>query len=196
MNWKNILISSIAFIVILTACQSAKELHYFRSGGNYYRLKINETSFASKARYLSGYFDDKAVDKYFSEMSQPDSGKFFEWVGNEPRGTQLVMILSTNSTTIAEQIGNLASNEELLQTVALMAKQNKIEQGRASAIQIKDLTRIRNNIISAGNAWLDTANVTNANRNIADFLRNLQLHTRDKLDLSNLDSALAKYKTN
>jgi hypothetical protein len=60
------LIGIISVTIVLISCQSAKELHYFKTGGNYYRLMIDEKSFASKARYLSGYFDEKAVDKYFS----------------------------------------------------------------------------------------------------------------------------------
>jgi hypothetical protein len=183
------------FVCAIFGCQSAKELHYFKSGGNYYRLRINESSFASKSRYLSGYFDEKAVDKYFSEMSQPDSGSFTEWVSGT-KGSQLVMILSTNSNSIAEQIGNLASNEALLENIAILANKDKIEQGKANANELKELKQTGESILTAGNAYFPAADSNNIKRNVMDFLDNLRLKVKGKITLNNIDSAVSKYKIN
>jgi hypothetical protein len=180
--------------LIMSGCQSAKELHYFKSGENYYRLRINESSFASKARYLSGYFDEKAVEKYFSEMSQPDSGKFVEWVSSQGRGSQLVMILSTNSTSIAEQIGQLASNEELLENVAMLANKDKITQSKVSANEMSELIKLKENIITAGDAYFPSADTNNIKNNIKDFLDNMRLNGKGKLSIQTLEQTASKFK--
>ena len=181
-------------LVLINSCQSARELHYFKSGDNYYRLQINEKSIASKSRYLSGYFDEAAVDKYFSEMGQPDSAKVVEWISNQNKNAQLVMILSTNSNSVAEQIGNLASNEELLETIAMMANKDKLSQGKLSASEMGDLKKMTGDISSAASSYFDNATTSTLKTSIKDFLNNLNLNAKGKLKLENLDSALAKYK--
>ncbi len=187
------LIGIISVSIVLISCQSAKELHYFKTGGNYYRLMIDEKSFASKARYLSGYFDEKAVDKYFSEMSQPDSGKFVEWVSSQGRGSQLVMILSTNSTSVAEQIGQLASNEELLENIALLANKDKITQSKTTAYELSEIRKMNEDVLKAGDAYLDTATTTTIRQNVRDFLDNLRINTGGKLVLPSLGTAISKF---
>ncbi|MBL7739586.1 MAG: hypothetical protein JNK14_10220 [Chitinophagaceae bacterium] len=180
-------------LVIISGCQSARELHYFKSDGNYYRLKINEKSFASKARYLSGYFDERAVDKYFSEMSQPDSAKVVQWLTNHGENVKLVMILSTNSNSISEQIGNLANNEDLLETVARLANKDKIAQSNIANSEIDNYKSMAGNIAAACTTYFATATVTDIKTNISDFLSHLKGNARGKLQLENLNAAIAKY---
>lgn len=182
-------IFSIVFLAcVLGSCQSAHEIHYFKSGGNYYRLRIDEHSFASKARYLSGYFDEKAVDKYFSDMSQPKDT--VEWVTSENKNAQLVMILSTNSNSVAEQIGNLASNEELLENVALLSNKDKITQGKVFTNSLAELKLLTAGIINAGNTYIDSATTTNIQQRLKDFLNNLSSSSKGQLELQGLATAL------
>ncbi len=184
----------ILFLIVLLAdgCQSAKELHFFKSGDNYYRLKINESSIASKSRYLSGYFDESAVDKYFSEMSQPKDT--VKWLTSSNRNAQLVMILSTNSNSVAEQIGNLATNEQLLENVAMLANKDKFEKGYEFAKLSAELKKVKSNIQTAGNAYIESATGETILANINDFLSNLKITAKDHLTLTNLDSAIKKFK--
>ena len=189
------ILSAILLGILLSSCQNARELHYFKSGDNYYRLRITESSFASKARYLSGYFDQKALDKYFSEMSQPDSGRFADWVG-QSQGSELVMILSTNSTAVAEQIGQLASNEELLENIALLANKSTINEAKAIPVKMENFTKVNKAMISAGNVYIEPSDTSNIKVNISDFLNALKRLSKDKMILSNIDEAIYKYKQN
>lgn len=54
------------------------ETHYFRSKkdpANYYKLRVHGGTFLASSRYISGYFDEDAVNNYFNEMSQPANGQ-------------------------------------------------------------------------------------------------------------------------
>ncbi len=89
---------------------------------NYYRVTVRGRAVASQARYVSGFFDEKAVEEYFGEFSQPKGGKFFtesEPVDDEPidprlEHRSLVLLLSANSDAVAGQIGALAENEQVM----------------------------------------------------------------------------------
>ena len=132
----------------LSGCMSFKETHLFRDNtanvSNYYRLKINGYTFLSKSRYVSGYFDDNAVLEYFGEFSQPDTSisvflkkkrKAKEDVlsktsktelAGEIAGKKLVMILSANSKGVADQIGSIAENQQLVNAISSMVSQDDL----------------------------------------------------------------------
>src|SRR4051794_298126 len=77
------------FLIMLTAislagCASVfDEKHFFKSKAvdaqgqpvNYYRVEVKGTTMLSSSRYISGYFDESAVDRYFNECSQPACGQ-------------------------------------------------------------------------------------------------------------------------
>ena len=70
-------------VLLLSGCMSSfSERHFFKSEDaygnpvNYYKLSVSGKNFLSSTRYLSGYFDEKAVDAYFNQFSQPDKGLF------------------------------------------------------------------------------------------------------------------------
>ncbi|MBL8300014.1 MAG: hypothetical protein JNN30_16870 [Rhodanobacteraceae bacterium] len=58
----------------LNGCATFSEVHFFASGPNaeternYFRLKISGNARFSSARYISGYYDERAVDLFFNEM--------------------------------------------------------------------------------------------------------------------------------
>ncbi len=131
----------------MTGCVSFRETHLFRDNTpnvpNYYKVNIKGSTFFSKTRYVSGYFDEAAVLEYFGEFSQPDSSiadyltsvKRPESSSNnstsdvkltgEIEGKRLVMILSSNSKAVADQIGALAENQQLMDALTSMATQEK-----------------------------------------------------------------------
>jgi hypothetical protein len=103
------------------------------------------------------------------------------------------MILSTNSTSVAEQIGQLASNEELLENIALLANKDKITQSKTTAYELSEIRKMNEDVLKAGDAYLDTATTTTIRQNVRDFLDNLRINTGGKLVLPSLGTAISKF---
>lgn len=123
---------------------------------NYYRVTVRGRAFASRSRYVSGFFDDKAVEEYFGEFSQPDGGtlpsaaKDADGAPEECKGhsaereeckavddtaidqrlenRSLVLLLSANSDAVAGQLGAMAENEHLMDVVGTMLSRGNQEQ--------------------------------------------------------------------
>ena len=136
--------SSLLFAILLIfpsllGCVSvAKEHHFFKSidrtGNpvNYYRVTVHGSTSFSSSRYLSGFFDEETVDRYFNEFSQPKGGKFLSdpLVPSENKivsldkrhdDRKLVVLLSSNSDQIATELGSLAEGKEISGLVAAFA---------------------------------------------------------------------------
>jgi hypothetical protein len=71
----------VATALLLGACSTTfNERHFFKSPGakgaapNYYRLDIKGNVRFSSARYVSGYYDETAVDLLFNELKSPKPG--------------------------------------------------------------------------------------------------------------------------
>ncbi len=152
----------IVILIVMCSCQSSKELHYLKQGENYYRLNINQKAFLTSSRYMSGNFDEMAVDYFFGELARPDSAKIVtppvrivSKEGTEiPENKNLIFILSTNSKEVADQIGNFASNEETLRQIALLSKKDIILEKKIInknlkylEIEIKDYIKIGDEFI-------------------------------------------------
>lgn len=113
-------------MLLLAGCVSRfGERHYFKSEDgqgapvNYYRVTVKGGTFLSESRYLSGYFDEAAVDAYFSQASAgkgfPSAGKGkVQSVDESLRDRKLVLILSANSDAMAGEIGQIADNAALM----------------------------------------------------------------------------------
>lgn len=112
--------------LLLAGCASRfGEHHYFKSEDgegapvNYYRVTVRGGTFLSNSRYLSGYFDEEAVDTYFSQASTgkgfpPASKGKLQPVDEALRDRKLVLILSANSDAMAGEIGQIADNAALM----------------------------------------------------------------------------------
>ena len=145
-------------VIVLASCQSSKEVHFFKQGNNYYRVKINECAFLSSSRYVSGYYDDHALDNYFGEIhrASADSSGNFQRISADgttarkdsnnvlPDYTKLVFILSTDSKAVSDQIGNFAQNEQTLEILARLSNKDVIKQNQ----------EIKNNIDNASKQGL------------------------------------------
>lgn len=186
---KHSLLVILTFLAI-TSCQVGHEIHYFKEGKNYYRITIHESSFASKSRYMSGFYDEAALDKYFGEMSQPvesDSTKAADVSFYNPtNGDRLqidsnkrfVMILSTNNNVVSNQISAFADNEQILESIARLSKKSKIEESNkyvadaaASYKRNKSVTDLGDQFISGIDSL---ASVSKVKGNIAIFLQYLK----------------------
>ena len=69
------LTTTISALVMSSCATTFKENHYYQSINpktqrvtNYYRLTVNGYAVMSSARYVSGYYDERAVDLYFNEV--------------------------------------------------------------------------------------------------------------------------------
>jgi hypothetical protein len=130
---------------------------------------VKARAFASKSRYIAGYFDEKAVDYYFSELSKNDSVSFIAkktTVKGEPEtetlsnndNTKLVMILSTNSDVVSNQIGNLAQNEQTLEMLARLANKEKIAENAKLNQELSDVYSQNDGIIKTGEKYIINLN--------------------------------------
>ncbi len=125
-----------------------RETHYFKSetpkaaqAPNYYRLTVEGNTLFSSARYISGYFDEESINAYFNEFSQPSGGAILppgprpdpssggaggrtggagevQPIAKGLKGRNLILILSSNSDDVANQIGALATNKQFTASLA------------------------------------------------------------------------------
>lgn len=154
--------------LLLTACVSRfGEKHYFRSEDesgapiNYYRVTVKGGTFLTNSQYLSGYFDEDAVNTYFGQTSskpgqKPGGVKLTPVNGDETR--RLVLLLSSDSDTVASDIGQLADNTALMDDLTNLivggnsiSKKLRVEQAKALALVSKS-ERLLGNLPEKGSA--------------------------------------------
>lgn len=138
---------------LIFSCTSFKEDHYFQSVGkengkatNYFKLQVKGGAQLSQARYIAGYYDERAVDLYFNELKKVSNGEtfiqpIFPDELKEPGSTEtiqplspnnqkgaFVMILSTNAQAVANAIGQFADNQIIADSITNLANQNILKQ--------------------------------------------------------------------
>jgi len=151
------LVKLICFAILLSVTWSCTttfgENHYFQATdlktgevSNYYRLTVKGYAFMSSARYVSGFYDERAVDMFFNEMKIADTkstdtttGKIFVDQQIDP-GTQtkitplspteangaFVMILSSNASSVTNTIGQFAENQIVADAVTNLANRDLV----------------------------------------------------------------------
>lgn len=134
-----------AFVIVaaglLAGCMSRfNEQHFFAAADpkvdNLFRVKVSGYTLLATSRYLSGYFDESAVDAYFNEFSQPEGGALRPSPSDDQRGavvpvnadpnTRLVLFLSSNSDAAADQIGAIAQNENVAAALERIINRDQI----------------------------------------------------------------------
>lgn len=153
MTYRIILFISVA--LLLGGCVTFREAHLFKDNTpgipNYYKLHISGYSLFGKTKFVSGYFDEKAVEEYFGEFDQPDNYNFvkaetLDSVNGEEKETELVgelknkklvMILSTNSKAVSDQIGAIAENQQLNATFMAMASKEQLLDYQRAKMEVK-----------------------------------------------------------
>ena len=137
----------------MTGCSATvKENHYFaafkdtspgvREPVQFYRLTVQGDAKFSNARYLSGYFDERAVSLFFNEMRSPTNSKLFDdtiKLPGAPDGSKLqalsptpdngafVLILSTNADAIANAIGSFAESQVVSDALTRMLNKDRFQ---------------------------------------------------------------------
>ncbi|AZA91763.1 hypothetical protein EG343_14635 [Chryseobacterium nakagawai] len=109
---------------------------------NYYKVEISGYSFLSSSRYISGYFDQNAINTYFNEFTQPENGNILKnnTFTNET-GNELVLIFSTNAKAITNQIGSISKSQTVLNSLASIVEKGKTEESKKinSQLEILDI---------------------------------------------------------
>ncbi|MEN1706433.1 MAG: hypothetical protein AAGJ54_13095 [Planctomycetota bacterium] len=136
-------VSAAVTLITLSGCGSGKisERYHFpgvRDGEvvNYYRVDVEGRVEGTQLRYVSGFFDEDALNRYFNTFSQADNGTLISYNDPEPNpevsvaageerdpdpqklNRKLVMLLSQNSEVVADEIGGLAQSEAFATVVS------------------------------------------------------------------------------
>jgi len=119
---------------------------------NYFRVEVSGSTMFCSARYISGYFEEDIVNQYFNEIGQPDKGRVLPLgqsatseqtnssdgkgdvtpaTSSKPpqqlKNSALVLLLSSNSDDIANQLGALAQSEEFTASLARLVASSRFE---------------------------------------------------------------------
>lgn len=151
----------VSVLLVLAACSTNfREDHYFKSVGNtgdkptnYFRLRITGEADFSSARYIAGYYDERAVDLFFDEMKSASSSNDAKidplFQGGEidlgegekiaPLSPTLengafLMIFSTNAKAVANTIGQFAESQVAADAITNLVNRDQVkEAARAKA---------------------------------------------------------------
>lgn len=165
--------STVALAAVLSgACATSfSENHFFRlpsddgmSATNYFRVRISGSAQLSSARYVSGYYDERAVDLFFDEMKSaaPDSttgiasifeggeialgtkGQTVEPLAPAPEHGALLMVFSTNAKAVTNAIGEFAESHVAADAIINLTNRHQVrELARAEALGKADEQRIK-----------------------------------------------------
>jgi hypothetical protein len=121
---------------------------------NFFRLKVDGSTSFTNARYLSGFFDERAVDLFFNEMKAPANQKLFD-ESIKPPGQAAneafkplspstegayVLILSTNADSIANAIGSFAESQVVADALTRAFNKDKFAGKAQSDVEVGTLT--------------------------------------------------------
>jgi hypothetical protein len=159
---------------LLTGCvTSFKEDHYFKSVGpspeaqNYFRLRITGRATFSSARYIAGFYDERAVDLFFDEMKSASSeddakietlfqggqidlaaGQKIVPLAPELENGAFLMIFSTNARAVANTIGEFAESQVVADAVTNLVNRDEIRE-TARAVTAQKVAEERATAISS-----------------------------------------------
>lgn len=135
----------------LGGCTSFSQVYHFQSAAaangvpNFFRVKVEGDAQTAKARFLAGFYDERAVDLYFNELKPSDQyiRKLFENDQKAPgedtvtkpltpdksRGT-FVMIFSTNPKAVTDAIGNFAESQVVADSITNLVNRRELDAAR------------------------------------------------------------------
>lgn len=200
----------VAILLCFSGCMSGfSETHFFKSEDaygnpiNYYKLSVSGRNFLSSTRYLSGYFDEKAVDAYFNQFTQSDKGLFVGTITTEGSnvrpiddalaGRKLVLLLSSNSDAIAQQIGQFSNNQAVMSDLTRIIYRDHIKDAQ-SAKTSADFQQIRGKALAdIGDRVIgglpDDADQATAEANLLFYANRLAAEFDNSIPFKSLDEA-------
>jgi hypothetical protein len=153
----------IAALCVTLTCGCAsqvQERHYFatfsepapgtRVPTQFFRVSVDGSSTFANSRYLTGYFDERAVSLFFNELKGSSSGKLFlddqKNPGTDTKLTPLnapagegafVLIMSTNADSIANTIGSFAESQVVADSLTRVLNKDRFrEKTRSDALLV------------------------------------------------------------
>ena len=143
----------------VASCTTFQEDHYFAEGvegasdPNFLRVRVKGGAVFSSARYVAGYYDERALDLFFNEIKSDANNpgkipKIFEAESTSPgTSTKLVplqdpsqsadnksgtftMIFSTNATAVANAIGAFAESNAVADAVINLLNEERVKAAR------------------------------------------------------------------
>lgn len=172
-----LLLAGAATMVLCSGCMvSHQEVQHFRSEQtppNYFRLSIESHGYFTRAKYSSGFYDEKALDLFLNEFGHKDYSKS----GNQSSETQpnttdssgqgdsltpggdgfqiksltskgvYAFIFSTNADEIASTIGAFAENQVAADYISALVNQERIltlkEKEKELSQNVKSLPAVK-----------------------------------------------------
>lgn len=175
------LLTALLAAAMLAGCGTViHERHFFasfvddpdgkREPAQFFRVKVDGSTSFSNTRYLTGYFDERAVSLFFNEIKAPANQKLFDdatVIPGAPAGTKLtplsptgdngafVLIMSTNADAVASTIGSFAESQVVADALSRMLNRDRVKakiqsdatlsvqkaEGGALVAQVEALTR-------------------------------------------------------
>lgn len=215
---KSLLELSAYLILVIGAegCLSAfDEKHYLRSDArqpdgspmNYYRLTVNGQTFLSSSRYLSAYFDEKAMNTYFNEISQPAEGRLSPTTqcsdadsgnGTQPLdgnliGKKLLLILSSNSDAIATGIGSLAQSDDVTNNLTRILGNGRFKAAADAKQEVGVQKAVATSVVAEGTSEVtglpDSPTQARAQEALLNYANRLAAYLGHRGTFSTLDQA-------
>lgn len=146
-------VAALAAALLLAGCAATvHENHFFaafkdgvegapREAVQFYRLRVDGDAQFANARYLSGYYDERAVSLFFNELQGPKNAKLFDDNQTLPGsgGTKIqplnptagegafVLIMSSNADSIANAIGSFAEAQVVADAMTRMLNKDRFQ---------------------------------------------------------------------
>lgn len=165
----NVALRGALVTLALTLCGCAatvRENHFFaayraNSGVNrepvqFYRVSVDGNSYFSNTRYLTGYFDERAVSLFFNEIkgtNATNNRRLFsdEMVAAETKLAPLaptaangafVLIMSNNVDAVANTIGSFAESQVVADALTqVLNRERVVDKSRSDALLAVDKTK-------------------------------------------------------
>lgn len=155
----------VVLAILLTGCAATvRENHFFAAYRNsagagrepvqFYRVSVDGNSYFSSTRYLTGYFDERAVSLFFNEIKgtpiASNTRKLFsdEMVAAETKLAPLtpttgngafVLIMSSNVDAVANTIGSFAESQVVADALTQVLNRDRVvAKGRSDAMLTVD----------------------------------------------------------
>jgi hypothetical protein len=148
-GWRRALLS---LALPLAGCSAmVHENHHFaayrdnvdgvREPAQFYRVTVDGSTWFSNTRYLTGYFDERAVSLFFNEIKAPANQKLFDDamvlpgaapgtkltpLAPSPENGAFVMIMSTNADAVASTIGSFAESQVVADAITRMVSRDRV----------------------------------------------------------------------
>lgn len=196
-----------------------RERHYFavydtvapNEPVNFFRVDLSANTRFTNTRYVTGFYDERAVDLFFSEIKGNDKSTLFQNNLKSPGTDQvlkpldpdvngtLVMVLSTNADDIVSSISAFAESQVVGQAVTQIANGQVLRGARASQASASAQRAAANAFVAELNSLVRAAgSASTANEAKSAYLRLLQriaTETQGRGDqFATFDEALAWFQ--